>query len=123
MALLGRLEIDVVGAGLLLGAFGAVAAALLYWAACRWAAQRRRMRCAAAGALRLAAARGDLRSLELLSHCPHFDVDADVDGFTALLAAAVQGKDGVGASGRWHCGASRRAVAVCCFAVAAFMGL
>lgn len=46
------------------------------------------------GMLRLAAARGDLTTLELLSSLPGFDPDAELDGFTALLAAVVHGQRG-----------------------------
>lgn len=90
----GRLAIDAVGAVLLAGACAAAVAFLLLCAACQWAAQRGRMACAAAGALRLAAARGDLRSLTLLARCRHFNVDEHLEGFTALLAASVECRDG-----------------------------
>jgi hypothetical protein len=46
----------------------------------------------AAGALRLAAARGDMRTLELLERVEHFEVDAALLGFTPLMAAASQGR-------------------------------
>lgn len=45
----------------------------------------------AAGMLRLAAARDDVETLDLLAHVPDFDVDACHDSFTPLLAAAVEG--------------------------------
>jgi hypothetical protein len=45
----------------------------------------------AAGMLRLAAARDDVKTLDLLAHVPDFDVNASRDGFTPLLAAAVEG--------------------------------
>jgi hypothetical protein len=51
------------------------------------------MEATAAGALRLAAARGDLPTMELLTHHPTFQVDAHVSGFTPLMAAAVQGQE------------------------------
>ncbi len=41
--------------------------------------------------MRLAAARDDVDTLDLLAHVPDFDVDASHDGFTPLLAAAVEG--------------------------------
>jgi hypothetical protein len=47
----------------------------------------------AAGALRLAAARGDIQTLKLLSKCPGFHVDADMTGFSPLMAAVVQGQE------------------------------
>ncbi len=46
----------------------------------------------AAGMLRAAAARGDIRKMQLLSHMPQFDVNAEQGGFTALMAAAVEGQ-------------------------------
>jgi hypothetical protein len=46
----------------------------------------------AAGMLRAAAARGDIPTLELLAAVPAFYADAAVCGFTALMAAAVQGQ-------------------------------
>jgi hypothetical protein len=46
------------------------------------------------GMLRLAAARGDLTTLELLSSLPGFDPDARLDGFTAVLAAVVHDQRG-----------------------------
>jgi hypothetical protein len=45
------------------------------------------MHSTAAGALRLAAARGDIQTLEILSRLPTFNVDADMAGFTPLMAA------------------------------------
>lgn len=48
----------------------------------------------AAGTFRLAAARGEIGKLELLSRVPRFDIEASVLGFTALHAAAVQGQAG-----------------------------
>jgi ankyrin repeat protein len=47
----------------------------------------------AAGALRLAAARGDIATLKLLAKSPGFKVDADMAGFTPLMAAVVQGQE------------------------------
>ncbi|KAL4522921.1 hypothetical protein Ndes2526B_g07741 [Nannochloris sp. 'desiccata'] len=44
------------------------------------------------GAVRWAAAAGDLNILNDLSFAPGFDVESDLDGFTALHAAAVGGK-------------------------------
>jgi len=46
------------------------------------------------GAVRWAAAAGDLNILNNLSFAPAFDVESDLDGFTALHAAAVGGKRG-----------------------------
>lgn len=46
------------------------------------------------GAVRWAAAAGDLNILNDLSFAPGFDVESDLDGFTALHAAAVGGKRG-----------------------------
>jgi type II secretory pathway component PulL len=46
-----------------------------------------------AGALRLAAARGDVKAMQALADgAPRFHPDADHEGFTALHAAAVEGK-------------------------------
>jgi hypothetical protein len=47
------------------------------------------------GAVRWAAAAGDVATLNDLSLAPNFDVDSDLDGFTALHAAAVAGKRGM----------------------------
>jgi hypothetical protein len=47
----------------------------------------------AAGALRLAAARGDIQTLKLLSKFPAYQVDAATKGFTPLMAAVVQGQE------------------------------
>jgi hypothetical protein len=45
------------------------------------------------GALRLAAARGDVKAMQALADgAPRFHPDADHEGFTALHAAAVEGK-------------------------------
>jgi hypothetical protein len=46
------------------------------------------------GAVRWAAAAGDLDTLNALSFAPEFDVDSELDGFTALHAAAISGKRG-----------------------------
>lgn len=48
---------------------------------------------AAAGAFRLAAARNDVRTMEVLKHAPHFDVDASENGFTPLMAAVAMGHE------------------------------
>lgn len=42
-----------------------------------------------AGAFRLAAARGDLATMESLINIPFFTVEAPIGGFTALHAACV----------------------------------
>jgi len=46
------------------------------------------------GAVRYAAARGDLAALEALSHAPGFDVNSADGGFIALHAACIQGHKG-----------------------------
>lgn len=46
------------------------------------------------GAVRWAAAAGDLQILNDLSFAPAFDVDSELNGFNALHAAAVAGKRG-----------------------------
>ena len=46
------------------------------------------------GAVRWAAAAGDLESLNNLSFAPKFDVESELDGFTALHGAAISGKRG-----------------------------
>ena len=48
----------------------------------------------AAGAFRLAAAKNDLPTLDVLQHVPHFDINVAMVGFTALHAAAVRGHAG-----------------------------
>lgn len=46
-----------------------------------------------AGALRLAAARGDVAAMsQLASGCARFSADASIRGFTPLHAAAIEGK-------------------------------
>jgi hypothetical protein len=47
----------------------------------------------AAGALRLAATRGDVRTMDALARAPAFNVDADMAGFTALMAATTMGQE------------------------------
>ncbi len=47
-----------------------------------------------AGMFRLAAARGDLQQMERLSGTAHFSIEAELEGFTALHAAAVAGQAG-----------------------------
>jgi hypothetical protein len=46
------------------------------------------------GAIRLAAAKGDIKSLQMLSFAPRFDVNAQLLKFTALHAAACGGQRG-----------------------------
>ena len=46
------------------------------------------------GAVRWAAAAGDLKTLNDLSLAPEFDVESELDGFTALHAAVIGGKRG-----------------------------
>lgn len=60
----------------------------------------------AAGMLRLAAARGDLPAMELLSQAQYFDPNAAIGGFTALHAACVEGQAGgcKRTSGTWAAG-------------------
>lgn len=50
-----------------------------------------------AGSFRLAAARGDIATLEAVAKTPGFSVEAELGGFTALHAAVVQ----VGTADRW----------------------
>jgi ankyrin repeat protein len=51
------------------------------------------MRSTAAGALRLAAARGDIYTMELLRRAHDFDINAAMTGFTPLMAAVVQSQE------------------------------
>ncbi len=51
------------------------------------------MEATAAGALRVAAARGDVRTMELLTRVPSFYVEAPMAGFTPLMAAVVQSQE------------------------------
>ena len=46
------------------------------------------------GAVRWAAASGDVKTLDELSLAPEFDVNSAIDGFTALHAAVIGGKRG-----------------------------
>lgn len=91
-ACIGGLLIDLNGVFLLGGSLAAVALLLLYFRLRKWLAGRGLMAPVAAGQLRLAAARGRLADLELLTALPDFQVDADVGGWTALMAAAAQGQ-------------------------------
>jgi hypothetical protein len=79
----------VLGASLL-----TVALILLYFRIRKWQSSRGRMNSVAAGQLRLAATRDRVSDLELLATLPGFQVDADLCGWTALLAAAAQGNAG-----------------------------
>lgn len=47
-----------------------------------------------AGMFRAAAARGDVRAMQILSHAPGWEPEAANKGFTALHAAAVEGQAG-----------------------------
>jgi len=85
--------VDWVGLGVLLGY-------VLFWAiymayhALKKRRARRKGNTLLRGAVRLAAAKGDLAALEALSHAPGFDVNSAEDGFTALHAACIQGRRG-----------------------------
>ena len=46
------------------------------------------------GAIRWAAAAGDLETLAALSLAPEFDAEASLDGFSALHAACIAGQRG-----------------------------
>ena len=46
------------------------------------------------GAIRWAAAAGNIEQLNKLFNCPYFDVESSFDGFTALAAASVNGQRG-----------------------------
>lgn len=56
---------------------------------------RKKMSPVAAGMFRLAAARGEIDKLEILQKTRGFNIDADVEGWTALHAAAAMGQPGV----------------------------
>lgn len=90
--------VDKWGGVLLVSTVGAVLLVWATWTAAKLRASRARWDSVAAGAYRLAAARGLVNQLELLSCLPHFDVEArgpDAGGgFTALLAAAAMGRPG-----------------------------
>lgn len=75
-------------------AVATVASVYAWFTYCKWRSGWGRMNSVAAGQLRLAAARGRVPELELISRLPDFQVDADLLGFTALHAAAVQGHAG-----------------------------
>lgn len=90
----GGYQSAVVGAGVLGACFAAVAWLWAWHCARRWARQRGKMEPCAAAALRLAAATGNLNVLTALDSQPTFDIDADLDGFTPLLAAAAEGQAG-----------------------------
>lgn len=55
---------------------------------------RKKMDAVAAGMFRLAAARGEVGKLELLKRVHAFDINADVEGWTALHAAAAMAQPG-----------------------------
>ena len=55
---------------------------------------RKKMDAVAAGMFRLAAARGEVSKLELLKRVHAFDINADVEGWTALHAAAAMAQPG-----------------------------
>jgi hypothetical protein len=80
----------------------------LYFALRKRLSARGKMDSVVAGQLRLAASRGLVADLEVLSTLPGFQVDADLKGWTALHAAAVQGQPG-GAGGRAGSGTPGRA--------------
>lgn len=94
----GDAGVDQWGVVLLLSTAGCVLLVATVWMAAKARASRARWDCVAAGAFRLAAARGLVSQLEVLSCLPHFDVEArgpDAGGaFTALLAAAAMGRPG-----------------------------
>lgn len=85
------LWVDLVGLAVL---FGTLLLAGLYvvWCSCL-KSLRDAHGTAQAGMFRLAAARGELKTLACL-HAAGMDVDADHNGFTALHAAAVMGQLG-----------------------------
>lgn len=82
-----------VGAIVLATALCLVSGVYLLWSSAKWRARRGHSACCA-GATRLAAARGLVQRLESLSVLPEFEVEAALNGFTALSAAAAQGRAG-----------------------------
>ena len=66
----------------------------VYFALRKRLSARGKMDSVMAGQMRLAASRGLVEDLDLLSAVPGFQVDADLKGWTALHAAAVQGQAG-----------------------------
>ncbi len=56
---------------------------------------RKKMNPVAAGMFRLAAARGEIDKLEILQKARGFNINADVEGWTALHAAAAMAQPGV----------------------------
>lgn len=85
------ITVDKWGAVMMGASVGIVLLLWCYFRWCKWRAGVGRMDSVLAGQLRLAAARGRVEDLELLSTLPGFAVDADLLGFTPLHAAAVQG--------------------------------
>jgi Ankyrin repeats (3 copies) len=73
--------------------FIAVCFLIVLWAtSVRWLKQRHRLKPSHSGALRYAAANGDIDALQLVASQRNFTADDDHDGFTALHAAAVCGQ-------------------------------
>jgi hypothetical protein len=96
------ITVDKWGAVMMGASVGIVLLLWCYFRWCKWRAGVGRMDSVLAGQLRLAAARGRVEDLELLSTLPGFAVDADLLGFTPLHAAAVQGHAGAAWVG-WGC--------------------
>ena len=87
-------QVDIVG----LSVYGGVIALSLlyvsYYIVQKWWIRRKHGDPILKGAVRWAAAAGDLDTLDALSLAPKFDVESSLDGFTALHAAAIGGHQG-----------------------------
>ena len=88
-------KLDIIGvsvyAGFLLLVFGYAAFNLFLR---KWWRRRRQGDPTFKGAVRWAAAAGDLKALDALSLSPKFEVESALDGFTALHAAVIGGRRG-----------------------------
>ena len=88
-------EFDLIGVSIYGGFITIVCLLSLYYLGLKkWWRKRRQGDPVFKGAVRWAAAAGDLNALDALSLSPKFEVESALDGFTALHAAVVAGHRG-----------------------------
>jgi hypothetical protein len=87
-------QVDIVGLSVYGGLILMTILYITYTKSVKWWRRRKHGDPNLKGAVRWAAAAGDLEALEALSLAPEFDIESDLDGFTALHAATIGGRRG-----------------------------
>ena len=87
-------EVDIVGLSVYGGFIVLTLLCVAFTGVQKWWSRRKHGDPILKGAVRWAAAAGDLEALNALSFAPGFDVESAIEGFTALHAAVIGGHRG-----------------------------